>query len=509
MEPLSKIQQVLATFTLSLASLMMVLDYSIANVSLAYIAGDLAISTDEGIYVITSFAVGNSIALPITNWLAKRFGNVKLITLSLLLFVLFSAGCGFAHKVLELIIFRFLQGFVAGPLIPLSQTLLLGIHPPHKKQMALALWGTVVIVGPIIGPIVGGWITYNYSWPWIFYINIPIGLFSACVIWTVLRKRESRIEKPTLDWVGLLLLAIGVICLQILIDKGEEWDWFSSHLVRGLAISASLSFILLGIWSFFHKSPLIDLTLFKIRSYTTSIIALFLAFSSYFGSVVLIPLWLQKNMGYTAEWAGFALAPVGLAPVLFSRWIPKLLEKFGTLVLFSISFSFFAFSCFFTSNFNTDISINMVYLTRFIFGFGVLFFTVPLFSLSLQDVPSDKLNSSSGFFNFVRAMVSGIGTSVFTTLWIRRSAYHHSILVESITPFSQETHQFLTDLSKIRLDGAQKLEFLNETINTQAAVLGLNDCFFLMGWIFLSLILLVFLGRRDQSSPIVVRTGHE
>jgi DHA2 family multidrug resistance protein len=151
----------------------------------------------------------------------------------------------------------------------------------------------------------------------------------------------------------------------------------------------------------------------------------------------------------------------------------------------------------------------MVYLTRFIFGFGVLFFTVPLFSLSLQDIPPDKLNSSSGFFNFVRAMVSGIGTSVFTTLWIRRSAYHHSILVESITPFSKETNQFLTDLSKIRLDGTQKLEFLNETINTQAAVLGLNDCFFLMGWIFLSLILLVFLGRKDQSSPIMARTGHE
>lgn len=512
MKPLSKIQLLLATFTLSLASLMIVLDYSIANVSLAYISGDLAISTDEGIYVITSFAVGNSIALPITNWLSKRLGDVKLMTLSLLLFVLLSAGCGLAHKVSTLIIFRFLQGFVAGPLIPLSQTLLLGIHPPHNKQMALALWGTVVIVGPIIGPIIGGWITYNYSWPWIFYINIPIGLFSACVVWTILHKKESKIEKLILDWVGLVLLAIGVICLQILIDKGEEWDWFGSHLVRGLTISASLSFILLGIWSFFHKSPLIDLTLFKIRSYTTSIITLFLAFSSYFGSVVLIPLWLQQNMGYTAEWAGFALAPVGLAPILFSRWIPKLLEKFGSLVLFSISFSFFAFSCFFTSSFNTDISVNMVYLTRFIFGFGVLFFTVPLFSLSLQDIPLDKLNSSTSFFNFVRAMVSGIGTSIFTTLWIRRSAYHHSILVESITPFSQETHQLLTNLSKVDLDRAQKLEFLNETINTQAAVLGLNDCFFLMGWIFLSLILLVFLGRREQSLPkpsAMVRTGHE
>ncbi|HEV3270141.1 MAG TPA: DHA2 family efflux MFS transporter permease subunit [Candidatus Rhabdochlamydia sp.] len=501
MEPLSKTQQVLATFTLALASLTVVLDYSVANVSLAYIAGDLGISTNEGIYVITSFAVGNAIALPITNWLSKRLGDVKLMTLSLLLFVLFSAGCGLAHKVPELIIFRFLQGFVAGPLIPLSQTLLLGIHPPHKKQMAIALWGTVVIVGPITGPIIGGWITYNYSWPWIFYINIPIGLLSTCVIWAILRKRESRIEKLTLDWVGLLLLTIGVVCLQILIDKGEEWDWFSSYLVRGLTISTSLSFILLGIWSFFHKSPLIDLTLFKIRSYTTSIITLLLASSSYFGSVVLIPLWLQQNMGYTAEWAGFALAPIGFAPILFSRWIPKLLDKLGTLVLFSISFSFFAFSCFFTSNFNTDISINMVYLTRFIFGLGVLFYVVPLFSLSLQDIPPDKLNSSSGFFNFIRSMVSGIGASIFTTLWIRRSAYHHSILVESITPFSQETHRFLTDLSKIRLDGPQTQEFLNETINTQAAVLGLNDCFFLMGWIFLGLIPLVFLGKGRKALP--------
>ncbi|MGL5626419.1 MAG: DHA2 family efflux MFS transporter permease subunit [Candidatus Rhabdochlamydia sp.] len=499
MEPLSKIQQFFATFTLCLASLIMALDYSIANVSLSYIAGDLAISADEGIYVITSFAVGNSIALPITHWLSKRIGNVKLITWSLLLFVLFSWACGLAHQVMELIIFRFLQGFAAGPLIPLSQILLLHIYPPHKKQMALALWGTIVIVGPIIGPIIGGWITYNYSWPWIFYINIPIGLFSACTIWTLLRNRESKIEKLALDWIGLFLLATGVICLQILIDKGEVWDWFGSHLVRGLAITTSLSFILLGIWSFFHKSPLIDLTLFKIRSYTTSIIALFLAYSSYFGSVVLIPLWLQQNMGYTAEWAGFALAPVGFAPVLFSRWIPKLLAKLGTLALFSISFSFFAFSCFFTSHFNTDIPINMVYFTRFIFGFGVLFFTVPLFSLSLQDIPPDKLNSSSGFFNFVRAMVGGIGTSVFTTLWIRRTSYHHSILIESITPFSQETSKFLTRLSRIPLEESQKLEFLNDSINTQAAMLGLNDCFFFMGWIFLGLIPLVFLGNGRKS----------
>lgn len=509
MEPFSKTQQLLATFTLSLASLMIVLDYSIANVSLTYIAGDLAISANEGIYVITSFAVGNSIALPITHWLSKRLGSVKLMTLSLVLFVLFSAGCGIAHKILELIIFRFLQGFVSGPLIPLSQTLIVSIYPPHKKQMALALWATVVIVGPIIGPIVGGWITYNYSWPWIFYINIPIGLFSASIIWKTLRKRESKTEKLRLDWIGLALLAIGVICLQILVDKGEEWDWFDSYLVRALAISASLSFILLGVWSFFCKSALIDLTLFKIPSYTTSIITLFLAFSSYFGSVVLIPLWLQQNMGYTAEWAGVALAPVGLAPVLFSRWIPKLLEKFGTFVLFSLSFSFFAFSCFFTSGFNTDISIYMIYFTRCIFGFGVLFFTIPLFSLSLQDIPAEKLNSSTSLFNFIRALVSGVGTSIFTTLWIRRTAYHHSILVESITPFSQATHPFLQTLSQLGLEKRQKLAFINESINTQAAVLGLNDCFFLMGWIFLSLILLVLLGRNRKSSlksPIVVRT---
>lgn len=521
MEPLSKVEQMFATCTLSLASLIIVLDYSIANVSLAYIAGDLAISPDQGIYVITSFAVGNSIALPITNWLSKRLGSVKLITLSLFLFVLFSWACGFAHQIIELIVFRFLQGFVAGPLIPLSQTLLLSIYPPQKKQMALALWGTIVIVGPLIGPIIGGWITYNYSWPWIFYINIPIGLFSASTIWMLLRKKESKLEKLALDWVGLLLLAIGVICLQILIDKGEEWDWFGSHLVRGLTITAFLSFSLLGIWSFFHKSPLIDLTLFKIRSYTISILTLCFAYSSYFGSVVLIPLWLQQNMGYTAEWAGFALAPIGFAPFLFSRWIPLLLTKFGSLILFSISFFFFALSCFLTSSFNfsfftfgfnTEISIYVIYFTRFIFGFGVLFFTVPLFSFSLQDIPSDKLNSSSGFFNFVRAMVGGIGTSIFTTLWIRRSAYHHSVLVESITPFSQEANQFLNDLSKMQLEVPQKLEFLNDTIDTQAAVLGVNDCFFLMGWIFLSLIPLVFLGKGRKSLPepsVEARIGQE
>lgn len=499
MNPLTGFIRIVVMFALATATFMIVLDYSIANVSIPYISGDLAVSTNQGTYVITSFAVGNSIALPITGWLTKRVGAIKLICLSLLLFTFFSWVCGTAINIEMLVISRFLQGLSAGPLIPLSQTLLVMINPPEKKNTALAFWSTIVVAAPVLGPILGGWISYDYHWPWIFFINIPVGILSATIIWWTIKDRETPLEKPPLDWVGLILLALGVSCLQFLLDKGEQYDWFRSNLMRAMGITSFVSFTLLIVWSITSERPLIELKLFKIRTYALSVFYIGIAYAIYFGSVVLVPLWLQTSMNYTSVWAGIAVAPIGIIPLIFGEFTGKLMNKYGHTILLGICFVLFSVSCFYTAFFDTDVDIWHIAFSRFLLGLALMFFITPLFALSLQDVPGQKLASATGIFHFVRAMVGGVGTSVFTTMWIRRSEYHHATVGENVTAFSQQTKAFLQNLKALGLQGQQALEQMNVILNQQADILAINDCFYLMGWVFLGLLVFLPFGRTKKS----------
>ncbi len=500
MNPLTGMIRYFVMFALAAATFMIVLDYSIANVSIPYISGDLGVSTDQGTYVITSFAVGNSIALPITGWLTKRIGAVKLICISLLLFTFFSWTCGSAIDFQMLIISRFLQGFSAGPLIPLSQTLIVLNNPPEKKNAVLAFWSTIVITAPILGPILGGWISYDYVWPWIFYINIPVGIGSAAILWFFLKERETPIERLPIDWVGLILLAMGVTCLQFLLDKGEQYDWFRSDLMLSMGVISFISFTLLIVWSLTTTNPLIEMKLFKIRTYALSVFYIAISYAIYFGSVVLVPLWLQTSMNYTSIWAGLAVAPIGLAPLFFTQMATKLLTKYGHTLMLGICFSLFAVSCFASSFFDTDVDIWHIGFSRFLLGCALIFFITPLFALCLQEVPNQKMASATGIFHFVRAMVGGVGTSVFTTLWIRRSAYHHATVGENLTQFSPQTQSYLDQLHALGLHGKKALAQMNAALNQQADILGINDCFFLMGWIFLGLLLFLPIGRTRRSS---------
>ena len=377
MKPLSGLLLFIITAALSAATFMFVLDYSIANVSIPYISGDMAVAVDQGTYVITSFAVGNAIALPITGWLTKRIGAVKLICLSLIFFTIFSWTCGSAPNFEFLIISRFLQGLASGPMIPLSQTLLIMSTPPERKNNALALWSTIVIAAPIAGPILGGWISYDYHWPWIFYINIPVGIISVITIWLVLKKRETPRESAPIDWVGLLLLAIGVTCLQFLLDKGEQYDWLRSNLILTCSVTSFIAFTLLLVWSLTNHKPLIELKLFKIRSYAISVFYIGVMYAIYFGSVVLVPLWLQTSMNYTSIWAGLAVAPIGIVPFLIGPFVGKIVNKFGVTPLLGLSFIFFSFSCFYAAYFDTDVDFWHVGLSRFMLGCGLVFFITP------------------------------------------------------------------------------------------------------------------------------------
>ena len=291
--PLQGAQLVLGTVVLSLATFMNVLDSSIANVSIPAISGDLGVSPSQGTWVITSFAVSNAIAVPLTGWLTQRFGMVRLFTSSIVLFVLASLLCGLAPNIGMLIFFRVIQGLVAGPMIPLSQALLLQTYPPEKSGVALAMWSMTTLVAPVTGPLLGGWITDNISWPWIFYINIPIGLFAALVTWNLYRDRETPIRKLPIDTIGLASLVIWVGALQIMLDKGKELDWFASTQIIVLGLVALIGFAFFVIWELNEEHPVVDLRLFARRNFWVGTLVLALGYGVMFGNIVLLPLWLQ------------------------------------------------------------------------------------------------------------------------------------------------------------------------------------------------------------------------
>ncbi|HXT02662.1 MAG TPA: DHA2 family efflux MFS transporter permease subunit, partial [Casimicrobiaceae bacterium] len=336
------------------ATFMNVLDTSIANVSLPAIAGDLGVSPDQGTWVITSFGVANAISLPLTGWLTQRYGQVRLFVASVLLFVLASFLCALAPTLGVLIALRVVQGAVAGPMIPLSQSLLLSSFPKAKAGSALAIWGITTLVAPVVGPLLGGWITDNISWPWIFYINVPVGLAAVAVTWMIYRTRESPTRKLPIDGVGLGLLVLWVGALQIMLDKGKDLDWFGSTQIWLLAIAASVGFAVFVVWELTERHPVVDLRLFARRNFWTSSLAMSLAYGAFFGNVVLLPLWLQQYMGYTATEAGMVLAPVGVLAIVLTPFVGRTINKVDPRIFVTGAFLIFALVLFMRADFNTS-----------------------------------------------------------------------------------------------------------------------------------------------------------
>src|SRR5499427_1230624 len=321
--PLSGGTLALGTVAVSLATFMNVLDTSIANVSIPAIAGDLGVSPNQGTWVITSFAVANAISVPLTGWLSQRFGNVRLFLATVVLFVIASLLCGLAPSMGMLILFRVIQGAVAGPMIPLSQTLLLASYPREKGGTALAMFSLTVLVAPVVGPLLGGWITDNISWPWIFFINVPVGVVAAAMTWAIYKDRETPTRKTPIDAVGLVLLVVWVGALQIMLDKGKDLDWFGSGFIVALACIAAVGFAVFIVWELTEEHPIVDLSLFRSRNFSVSTVAMLFAYGLFFGSIVLLPLWLQQYLGYTATQAGWALAPVGLLALVLTPLVGR------------------------------------------------------------------------------------------------------------------------------------------------------------------------------------------
>ncbi len=496
--PLEGSARAWGTMALSAATFMNVLDSSIANVSLPAIAGDLGVSPNQGTWVITSFAVANAIAVPLTGWLSQRFGQVRLFVASVLLFVLASWLCGLAPNMPLLIAARALQGFVAGPMIPLSQSLLLSSYPRAMAGTAMAMWSMTTLVAPVMGPLLGGWITDNMSWPWIFYINVPVGIVAAVAAWGIYRHRETQVRKLPIDSVGLALLVLWVGSLQMMLDLGKEYDWFHSPLIVGLCAVAVVGFAFFVAWELTSDHPVVDLRLFASRNFWAGTLTLSVGYALFFGNVVLVPLWLQQFMGYTSTDAGMVMAPVGLLALVLSPVVGKTIAKVDARRYATIAFAVFALVLWMRSHFSTQTDFGSILVPTIIQGVAMAFFFIPLITLTMSGLPPERMAGASGLSNFVRITGGAVGTSVATTLWESRAAMHHAHLAEAVNPGSPATQQVLASLQALGLSAQQALAQVNRLVDQQAFTMAADDIFWLSSMVFLSLIPLVWLIRQRR-----------
>jgi len=499
--PLQGATRVIGSVALSTAVFMNVLDTTIANVSIPTISGNLGVSVSQGTWVITSFAVANAITVPLTGWLTQRFGQVRLFVVSTLLFVLASWLCGFSPTLEALVLCRVLQGAVSGPMIPLSQALMLAAFPREKSGMALALWSMTTLVAPVVGPLLGGWISDNYTWPWIFYINVPVGLVAAWGSWRIFRHRESATRQLPIDKTGLMMLVVWVGALQIMLDKGKELDWFASPVIIALAVVAAIVFVFFLIWELTDAHPVVDLRLFKERNFAVGAICLALAFGVFFGNIVLLPLWLQRNMSYTATYAGMVMAPVGLLAMLLTPIVGKLLGKHDARAIVTAAFLIFALVCFLRAGFTPQADMQTLMLPTLIQGAAMAMFFVPLNAIAFSRLDPTRIAAASGLSNFARLTAAAFGTSITTTVWDDRATLHHAQLVEVATPGQPAFEQTLALLQDYAgLAPAQTLAIIDGLAYSQAYTMAALDIFYASALIFLALIAPVWLARRKNQA---------
>ena len=491
----------LAVTALALAAgtFMQVLDSTIANVSLPTISGNLGVSTSQGTWVITAFAVANGIGVPLTGWLMGRYGVVKTFVFSVFAFTVASFLCGIAWSLSSLIFFRILQGGVSGPMIPGSQALLISIFPPQKRGAALGIWSITTLVAPICGPILGGFISDNYHWGWIFLINVPVGLLVCALVWINMADRETPTRKLPIDTMGLALLIIWVGALQVMLDQGKDLDWFESGEIIALAVTTAVGFAAWLIWELTEEHPIVDLSLFKNRNFALGTLAFCLGYAVFFGNTLLLPLWLQTQIGYTATWAGLVAAPTGVIAVLLTPMSAKLMQKIDARIIASVAFLAFGISYLMRANFTADAAFIDFVLPLLVQGIAMATFFLAMITILLDGVPPQRIPLASGLSNFARITSGGFAASLVTTLWERREALHQSRLADGATAFSPAFKGALANLQHFGLSDLAARGAVARTMVGQAYLLAADDIFWASGWICFAMVGMVWLCRRAVS----------
>jgi DHA2 family multidrug resistance protein len=443
----------LVAIVVALAAFMEVLDTSIANVALPHMAGNLGASNDESTWVLTSYLVSNAIVLPISGWLASFFGRRRFFLLCIFLFTLSSLLCGAAPSLAMLILFRILQGAGGGGLQPMAQAILADTFPPQKRGLAFALYGITAVMAPTIGPTLGGWITDNYSWRWIFYINLPVGILTLFLVMRMVEDppylKRVRGAGIGVDYIGIALLILGIGALQIMLDKGQEEDWFGSHFIVTLAVISVVCLISLVYWEWNHKAPIIDVRMFKNFNFAVSSLMMFILGVLLFSSLVMMPQFLQTLMGYTAQSAGLVLSGAGLVILFQMPIVGQLTTKIPTKYIMAFGWLCLAGGMYYsTRRIDLLISFGSAARLRIAQSFGLGFLFVPITLAAYIGVAPEKGNSVSGLVNFMRNMGSSVGTSMVTTLLARRAQFHQSVLAYHATNYDPAFRNQLHGLSQ-------------------------------------------------------------
>ena len=492
-----------------LSTFMEVLDTTVVNVSLPHIAGSLSATVDESTWALTSYLVANAIILPMTGWLANHFGRKRLLMASVTGFTAASFFCGLAPNLPVLIIFRVIQGACGGGLQPLSQAVLLEAFKPEERGKAMGFWGLGIVVAPMLGPVLGGWLTDSYSWRWVFYINIPVGIMS--IIMTrlfIFDPPYIRRSSGRIDYWGIGMLAVGVGALQVVLDKGQEEDWFSSHWILALVIIASAALVIFVLYEFFGTDhPVVHLRVFKIRTYGTGVLLMTILGFVLYGSLVLLPIFLQTLLGYPALQAGFAMAPRGLGSFIAMPLVGAIIARFDPRKLLALGVIVASFTLWELSRLNLNAGYWDVFWPQFIQGISLGFLFVPLTTTTIDPIPREEMGNATSIFNLMRNLGGSMGIASVTTTLARRQQIHIDRLGANINSYNLQAQMawermrggFMTQGADLSTAGRRAYGALFGVVQRQAAMLSFIEAFWLLSLIFLVILPLILLMKRPGS----------
>jgi MFS transporter, DHA2 family, multidrug resistance protein len=494
----------LAAIVLASANFIAVLDMTIANVSVPSIAGSLGISSSQGTWIITSYSVAEAIIVPLTGWIAGRFGAVRVFTSAMLLFGAFSTLCGLSHSLEVLVFGRIMQGLSGGLLMPLSQTLLLRIFPKDKANAAMAIWAMTTLVAPVLGPILGGSICDNIAWPYIFFINVPLAAVCAPIAMRMLGRYETAKVRAPIDRIGLALLVLFVGALQIMLDTGKDDGWFESQWICALAIIAAVGFVVFVIWELTEKNPIVDLRVFRHRGFTASVVTLTLAYGAMFAGNVLTPQWLQGYMGYTSTWAGMTTAWSGVLAVIAAPIVGARMAKVDPRRLVFVGLVWLTFVTALRCIITNDVTYWQIAIPLMLTGLGLPFFFVPLTALSLGSVEERETASAAGLQNFLRTLSGAVATSLVTTIWADKTTYMHA----ELSGLADRAGKTIRTLTASGMSHDQALFSLDHMVEGQAVTIATNQVMAIVTLAFAVSAFVIWLAPRPARAVDMTQAGH-
>lgn len=505
----------------AIAAFMEVLDIAIANVALLHIAGSLSATQDEATWVLTSYTVTNAIVLPISGWLSNAMGRKRFFMLCIAGFTITSLACGLAPSLATLIVFRSLQGITGGGLQPSSQAILSDAFPPAKRGMAFAMYGIAVVFAPAIGPTLGGWITDHFSWRWVFLINLPVGLILLPLVHALVRDPDYMVQarkarkgkKNPIDYIGFSLLVVGLGALQIMLDRGQQDDWWNSSFIMIATLLAVVGLIAFMIWEWYEKHPIVDIHLFRSRNFAVSNLFMGILGFVLLASTAMLPLYVQGLMGYTATQAGLVLTPGGIAIICLMPVVGRLVTKVQARYLIAFGFTVSGVGLYSMTGFSLQADYDTIMLARVLQASALGFLFIPITTAAYDGLPMEKSSDASAIINLSRNLGGSVGISLASTILARRSQFHQSRLAENITPYNPAYQDSVHQIGQVTsgVGGDQGLlahGILYQDLVNQASMLGYLDVFKFMAILFFCMVPLVFIIRRGIAGSDSAAGGH-